>query len=769
MCINNLRKTIVNSIVSIVLIGGLVLPDAVFSMPEPRTSTLAVWSSFVPIVDIVPGIKDTLNFNMRERGKTKNGDDNRKGEFWRHIGNNSVIYRRSNGSLRGKLHELLDNAYDSIVDRIDDLKISPEKYTAKITITLKYRDNDIVLTICDNGKPVTFGQDGRPTQRYRDPKRQFGGVGHGNIYLAEGLVKQEKKIVWEPLADGTRVSLKLPKEMTGVFPLREKEVYITEEPATLQEVSKGFRKDTEIRYFNLLKEKAGELGLSQAGLRDLVKEHLGDHIFDNPNAVLMGGEGRSRIEENDRETRRKNESIMRSIAEKGILSKQDLVKNKIELLSSVDGSSVRPGSLPSLSCVLLIEDVSFPEQRPHSEVVKETLFDEAYGALQILMERETDEERSILHMNEGELRTLLAERARHGAIFLINPDGLSEADAEQYLYQHQWGTGAREVPYLHGPIHPEAIEKVIIPAGLKDIAERTFPKDKIITVEGMRDETFSISRREDMYGGTKRIGWARKRKTVTLKVPDYETPLVEELKNGRGGAQKSLLLHATRLVASSDLSDAVTNDISRKETVWGQTFIDTTLIRAYAARSLYAEGKIESPYILIGVETSWIPDEQLPYIQELLNKLGTLSKEKGLENLIIRRGKGGSLAHVLEREASKSGITNSNVIILGDNNVIDSDRFNSFRKGADPEKWAFFAGVELPEGFPPNNYIRLFEMLTNALNLWSGKPLVEDTRYMRIVREGKRIYKFIMPEIEAMDYELLKKIYENQLEAMRSA
>lgn len=205
------------------------------------------------------------------------------------------------------------------------------------------------------------------------------------------------------------------------------------------------------------------------------------------------------------------------------------------------------------------------------------------------------------------------------------------------------------------------------------------------------------------------------------------------------------------------------------EKVWGQTFIDTALMRADEARRLYAEGKIDSPDILIGAETSWIPKEQRPYIQELLNKLSRLSKEKGLDNFMIIRGKGAGLASVLRKEAGERGVPNSNLIILGDHSILDGKAFDPFREGIDPEKWAFFAGVELPDNFPENNYIRLLEMLSNAVNLWAGKPRPVDTPFMKIVQEGERIYRFILPEVEPMDYDLLKRIYQGQLKAMKAA
>ena len=124
---------------------------------------------------------------------------------------------------------------------------------------------------------------------------------------------------------------------------------------------------------------------------------------------------------------------------------------------------------------------------------------------------------------------------------------------------------------------------------------------------------------------------------------------------------------------------------------------------------------------------------------------------------------------MLKKAAKDTDISDSNVLILGQHDILEKSAFDAFREGMDPEKWAFFAGVELPEGFPDNNYIRMLEMLTKAVSLWAGKPKPSDTPFIRIVQEGRTIFRFIIPEIEPMDYGLLKDIYSAQIKALIAA
>jgi len=73
------------------------------------------------------------------------------------------------------------------------------------------------------------------------------------------------------------------------------------------------------------------------------------------------------------------------------------------------------------------------------------------------------------------------------------------------------------------------------------------------------------------------------------------------------------------------------------------------------------------------------------------------------------------------------------------------------------------------EQLPENSYVRVLEMLTKAMNLWANKSVEMTTEHLQIIQEGKRIFKFIIPEDEKYDPQLLKEIYAGQLKAMQSA
>ncbi|MFH1664931.1 MAG: hypothetical protein ABIA77_02170, partial [Candidatus Omnitrophota bacterium] len=165
---------------------------------------------------------------------------------------------------------------------------------------------------------------------------------------------------------------------------------------------------------------------------------------------------------------------------------------------------------------------------------------------------------------------------------------------------------------------------------------------------------------------------------------------------------------------------------------------------------------------------SWIPDGQIPYIQGLLNELTRLARSGGISNITIKRANGERLAGEILDETERTGTSLSNVIILGDHKVLQSRAFDPFRPGHAPENHSFFAGIELPEEFNDNSYVRLLEMLETAMALAFGEPVTLDNPYIRIIREGTRSCIFV-PKAEAFDYELLKEIYDGQAAAMVSA
>jgi shikimate 5-dehydrogenase len=210
-CTYNMKS----KITAIFLIFAFFLSEVSFSATDiPASEKLSPPSSIKPIEALHRRIKDQITFNMKDRGVVKRGigEDQRKWAFWEIVEEQSEIYRLSSGDLRGKLHELVDNSYDSIVDRMEEIEARPENFVAEITIEAILGSEYMTLSVTDNGKPITFKPDGTPIPRYRDPKKHFGGVNFGTKYVRAGLDSPERDIRWISLDTGTQVVVTIPKK-----------------------------------------------------------------------------------------------------------------------------------------------------------------------------------------------------------------------------------------------------------------------------------------------------------------------------------------------------------------------------------------------------------------------------------------------------------------------------------------------------------------------------------------------------------------------------
>ncbi|OGW74946.1 MAG: hypothetical protein A2Z72_07435 [Omnitrophica bacterium RBG_13_46_9] len=219
----------------------------------------------------------------------------------------------------------------------------------------------------------------------------------------------------------------------------------------------------------------------------------------------------------------------------------------------------------------------------------------------------------------------------------------------------------------------------------------------------------------------------------------------------------------------NDLTEAdspVSEDVVAQRTGIAADLADTLVLKAL-------EAKKKNEKIVIGLDTSWIPEAQRSCIQGLLNRLSHLSRRNGLENIVVRRRNGTELARSIGEEiekAKKSGmnVPLSNVVILGSKDVLEDKAFDYLRGGDRPETGAFFAGVQLPEDFPENGlgYIRLLEMLEAATRLAFGEEAAD--RNIGIRRLGPKLYIFI-PKAEPVDFEGLKRIYDSQRQLLIAA
>ncbi|MBF0216967.1 MAG: VWA domain-containing protein, partial [Candidatus Omnitrophica bacterium] len=160
---------------------------------------------------------------------------------------------------------------------------------------------------------------------------------------------------------------------------------------------------------------------------------------------------------------------------------------------------------------------------------------------------------------------------------------------------------------------------------------------------------------------------------------------------------------------------------------------------------------------IIGIDTSWIPHEQLSRIQPLLNGLARLSKYGGTNIKFIRRNDPDRLAADILKYAKEQNVKLDNVVILGDKRGLrgDAAAFKDLREPADGSLGAFFAEVTMPADFPETGMIDIIYMLRKAMREAAKKD------------KTARAIDFF-PVAAPLDLETLKELYASQLSILQS-
>jgi hypothetical protein len=189
-------------------------------------------------------------------------------------------------------------------------------------------------------------------------------------------------------------------------------------------------------------------------------------------------------------------------------------------------------------------------------------------------------------------------------------------------------------------------------------------------------------------------------------------------------------------------------------------FIDALKIRARAAEA-------EKKMIIVGMDLSWVPEEQARIIQPALNAVKDLSRHGIFINIIIVRGKGNTLAEEVLKESSKAKLKPSRVIVLANGATAFGDVFTAF-KDTDVEEKLLLVGVS-PTNILKNNYIRIFDMLNMALSLAFNETRSARNPFIDVVLDpnNRRIIHFI-PRSEPLSYEKLENVYYLQSLAAKS-
>lgn len=235
---------------------------------------------------------------------------------------------------------------------------------------------------------------------------------------------------------------------------------------------------------------------------------------------------------------------------------------------------------------------------------------------------------------------------------------------------------------------------------------------------------------------------------IKIKSSDSSIPEIKVL--------KTLINIDGKVIIDSSLLSA--EETLEEGASWSRSFIDKLLWRSH-------ELKEQDQKIIIGIDTTWVPDGQRGYIPEMINKLKEEIRKRSIKNIEIIREDGKNLANVIL--AAKNRNTKfSDIIVLGDETVLNDNTFNVLRPGVNPSEWAFFVGIRKPAVFTDNSNVRLFEMLAKARDLESGKT-VKNTIHIRIVQKGQRTYTFVIPKAEILKYEFMIELYNLQIEVMK--
>jgi hypothetical protein len=232
----------------------------------------------------------------------------------------------------------------------------------------------------------------------------------------------------------------------------------------------------------------------------------------------------------------------------GILSIGSLRRAGVTALASVDEAVnlFSGGTLP-------LENVwvraFFPRVRAISaEAAKESLYEAYNGILQVVIERAADVRQKLTEKPQQELGQILSRRAMASVLYVVNAKNLGVLDRENVRIEPIREAAIASHPIaLNGPIPLEAIEEIIVPQHLKEIAAQVFPPI-LVTPVGATKITLSIWRWLDSGSGNSLA--AQSSRTVELDVPDYAAAIV-----GRAiAADSPFLLHLQRLMTPDDVA-----------------------------------------------------------------------------------------------------------------------------------------------------------------------------------------------------------------------
>jgi Zn-dependent protease/ubiquinone/menaquinone biosynthesis C-methylase UbiE len=268
-------------------------------------------------------------------------------------------------------------------------------------------------------------------------------------------------------------------------------------------------------------------------------------------------------------------------------------------------------------------------------------------------------------------------------------------------------------------------------------------------------------------------------KVIELKAMLSETAerLARSQDTARSKVEGTVSLHDKPFIGSglqedhdaSSKQEVLSQELVNKEDTKGgpdpsngeiaQEFVDA-MIKWIEARAV--ETGIRGENLVIGIDTSWIPEEQLAMsgMRMLLKRIEALSKSKikGFQGVKVCIADDPGVLAKQVLGSRKTGVIDapltplSNIVLIGEEEVLSADMFRSF-KGSEDEAGAFFAKVVLPDGMTEETDVDLIFLASEVLRKVSG------------MKNGRELY-VRLPDAGRFPLHELAEIYKARSEAL---
>ena len=192
-------------------------------------------------------------------------------------------------------------------------------------------------------------------------------------------------------------------------------------------------------------------------------------------------------------------------------------------------------------------------------------------------------------------------------------------------------------------------------------------------------------------------------------------------------------------------------------------FVDELIMRA-------KEAKDKGQHVILGLDTSWIPDMKarhgtlLTSLLREIDRLPGMLKKRGLDNLIFVKGAGEELARDIVDKEKHAGF--SNIIVLADKENVKQGKFDDIKKDTRVRKTLLVSvNPKNLQSRGTRKGVHILDMYLLAMALFDGKKPEElNAKYVRIETDGEEI---VFTPIEPFDIEKFNT-YEIQAEEIAS-